>query len=218
MGSTGRKRGAARKRVELFTHLARVLRAPSESERMIKSVASLLAVEIGQYCIVDFIDRSSVLRRIEIEHADPSRRARLRVICEDTMFSPTGRIVRLLAKGGSEIVPKVEGARTRALSDVILLRDEDVRSYMGTTISIAGAVMGVITLVVTQGTRRYGREDLGTLESAAEWIGLGLENAIRREREGSASIAPPRYSGVPPRHSMPVAGTSRDSIVVKTRA
>jgi GAF domain-containing protein len=205
MRSAGRKRGSASKRVEVLAKLAPLLRAPVEGERMLRSVATLLAAEIGQYCIIDGLDRNSELRRLEIEHADASRRARLRVLCEDAVFSPTGRVVRMLAKGTSEIVSSVEGgARARALSDLSLLRDETVKSYMASTVSMGGAAIAVITLVVTQGTRQYGADELAMLEAAAEWIGLGLENALRRE----TLIGSGTRSGIPPRPSEPPASRS----------
>jgi GAF domain-containing protein len=200
----GRKRGSASKRVELLAKLAPLLRAPVDVERMLRSIASLLAAEIGQYCVIDCIDRNGELRRVEIEHADASRRARLRVVCEDAAFPPTGRVVRMLAKGTSELVSKVEGARARALSDLALLRDESVKSYMAATVSCGGAPLAVVTLVVTQGTRRYGADELGMLEASAEWIGLGLENALRRE----TLTASRTRSGIPPRGSEPPASRS----------
>src|SRR5688572_4238795 len=114
MASGRAKRGAATKRLDLLAKLRPLVRAAVEPERMIRSVTSLLAVEIGQYCIADVIDRRGGLRRLEIEHADPSRRARLRVACEDALFEPTGRVARLSANGGHEHVPRVsDAARAR---------------------------------------------------------------------------------------------------------
>lgn len=202
MRVSGRKRGSASKKIELLTKLSPLLRSAIDPERMLRSVASLLAVEIGQYCIVDFMDRSQQLRRIDIVHADQSRNARLRVLCEDTRFAAGGRLVRLLAKGGSEIASKVDGARARAVSDIVLLAGESPRSYMATTVNVGGVPIAVLTMVVTNGTRRYGTDELVMLETAAQWIGLGVENAQRRERE---SIVPPRYSGYPSRATEPPA-------------
>lgn len=167
---------------------------------MIRSVTSLLAVEIGQYCIADVVDRRGGLSRLEIEHADPSRRARLRVACEDAVFEPNGRVGKLVANGGHEYVPRVsDAARARSFGDIQLLDGEKTRSYMAATIHSNGSVVGVLTLVVAHGTRRYDEADLAFLVAVADWLGLGLENASRREplpagrsNAGRASV-PPRF-------------------------
>lgn len=178
------KRGAATRRLDLLAKLQPLLRAPADEERMLRSVASLLAIEIGQYCIADMVDRQGALRRVTIEHADPSRRPRLRVACEDATFEPGGRVARLVASGGSDLVARVtEGARARALTDIRLLEGDRVRSYVAATVPVDGGITAVLTLVVTNGTRRYDDTDRRFLETVAEWTGLGLENAIRREAQ-----------------------------------
>jgi GAF domain-containing protein len=159
---------------------------------MLRAVASLLAVELGQYCIADIVDRHGSVRRVEIGHADASRRAALRVSCEDADPGTSGRIDRLLGSASSEIMPRVtESARNKNLADLVTLPAEVIRSYMAASISVAGSPMAVLSLVVVSGTRRYDEEDLAFLVAVADWIGLGLENALRRELE-------PRASGLPP--------------------
>src|SRR5688572_17643707 len=122
MSSSRAKRGAASRRLDLLAKLRPLLRANVDAERMLRSVASLLAVEIGQYCILDGVDRAGVLRRLEIEHADPSRRSRLRVACEDAKLENGSRVARLLTSGGSEMIVRVSGpVRARSLGDIDLL-------------------------------------------------------------------------------------------------
>lgn len=193
-----KKRGRAAKRLELLGRLRPILRSAVEPERMLRTAASLLAIEIGQYCIADIVDRHGAVRRIEIGHADPSRRAALRVSCEDADPGSSGRIDRLLGPIGSELIPRVtEAARNRALHDLVMLPGEIVRSYMAASITVADSPLAVLSLVTVTGTRRYDEDDLAFLVSVADWIGLGLENAQRRE-------APPRASGFPPawRHDL----------------
>lgn len=175
---------------------------------MIRSVTSLLAVEIGQYCIADVVDRRGGLRRLEIEHADPSRRARLRVACEDAVLEPNGRVGRLAANGGHECVGRVsDAARARSFGDIQLLDGEKTRSYMAAAVQTNGTVVAVLTLVVAHGTRRYDEADLAFLVAVADWLGLGLENASRRE--GHASRAPAARASVPPRFAEEVSTAVR---------
>ena len=178
--------------MDLLTRLRQLLRAPVEPERMLRSVASLLAVEIGQYCIADVMDRTGTVRRLGIEHADPSLRARLLVACEDAELAPEGRVARLFRAGGAELVARVsEATAARQLGDIRLLKDERVRSYMAASVVVSGAPWAVLTLAATHGTRRYDEGELSFLEGVAEWVGLGIENALRREAQPRASVAPP---------------------------
>ncbi len=187
-----RPRGLIAQRLDLLERLQPLLRAPVEPERMLRSVARLLAADSRQYCIVDFIGREGVLSRLEIAHADASLRARLRVVCDGTLLLPNGRVPRLLGRGDSEVVPDVGDAlRARALADIVLDTDDPVRSYMATTVAADGEPVAVVTLVTTRGGKRYSADDLATLESIVGWVGLGLENAIRRELQPRTSVVPP---------------------------
>lgn len=184
---------------------------------MIRSVTSLLAVEIGQYCIADVVDRRGGLKRLEIEHADPSRRARLRVACEDAVFEANGRVAKLVASGGHECVGRVsDAARARSFGDVQLLDGEKTRSYMAAAVQANGSVVAVLTLVVAHGTRRYDDADLAFLVSVADWLGLGLENATRRE-SGHATRTAPRRSSVPPRFAEEVSTAVRRNPLASAR-
>ena len=208
MPSSRAKRGAATKRLDLLAKLRPLVRASVEPERMIRSVTSLLAVEIGQYCIADVVDRRGGLTRLEIEHADPSRRARLRVACEDAVFEPNGRVAKLVAHGGHECVPRVsDAARARSFGDIQLLDGEKTRSYMAATVQANGSVVAVLTLVVAHGTRRYDDADLAFLVAVADWLGLGLENASRRD--STYTNRTPAKASVPPRFAEEVSTAVR---------
>lgn len=162
---------------------------------MLRGVAQVLAEEVGHYCLVDVVDRRGALRRLEISHPDASRQARLRVLSDDARFPSEGRVHRLFEKPITELTPRVsEGVRNGRLADIELLRDEHVKSYMAATVIVNGAPMAVITLVATHGTRRYDEDERAFLEEVADWTGLGLENALRREAQPRTSLAPTAFS------------------------
>lgn len=160
---------------------------------MLRSVAGLLA-QYGDYCIADVIDDHGVLRRIEIAHADPSRRHRLRVLAEDTKLAPQGRVALLLARGRGELTARVtRAALTGALADVTLLADEKPSSYIATVVTVSGGPIAVLTTLATHPARRFDADDLAFLDAIGEWSGLGLENALRRQLQPRTSVAPPAH-------------------------
>ncbi len=193
------------KHLETLARLRRLLRQPVDPERMLKGVAGLLAVEIGQYAIVDVVDRRGSVRRLDIQHADASRHARLRVACDDAAFPAGGRVARLLERGGTEMAARVtESARSGKLADVALLQGDAVKSYMAAAVVVNGTPMAVLTVVATHGTRRYDDQELALLDQIADWTGLGVENALRREAQPRTSVAPPADDDAPAsRHRVP---------------
>ena len=206
MKSGQMKRGVATRRLIVLEELRVILHGDLTAERMLRAVAVHLA-NGGDYCIADMIDRDGTrtLRRIEIAHADPSRRERLRVAADETRFEQEGRVASLLGTGGAEVVSRVTRAGAARAADIVLLQGETFGSYMAVSIKVSGAPMAVLTMVACQASRQFEADELGFLKVVGEWTGLGLENALRREREPRASrgsVAPSsgidRFAAVEP--------------------
>jgi GAF domain-containing protein len=196
------KRGVAARRLLVVSKLRGLLRSDVTAERMLRSVASLLARELGDYCIADVLGKRGVIERVVIEHADPSLRTQLQVAAEVTVHAPQGRVGRLLARGGSERIARLtETSRTRALADVDLPRGTTLRSYMAATVSVGGTPLGVLSLISTTKGRQFSEDEHAFLCALADWSGLGLENALRRELQPRNSMAPRTTIG-PPRLSL----------------
>jgi GAF domain-containing protein len=190
MKSVRMKRGVAARRLIALEELRVILSTDLPAERMLRAVAAHLASG-GDYCMADVIDRDGTLRRLEIAHADASRRERLRVAADDTRLDPQGRVAALLRSGGAEVVPRITRATSARASDIALLQGDTFGSYMAASISVSGAPMAVLTVVASQAGRQFDADDLAFLRVIAEWTGLGLENALRRGRQQRTSVAPP---------------------------
>lgn len=160
---------------------------------MLRSIAGLLA-QYADYCIADVIDDRGILRRLEIAHADPSRRHRLRVLADDTKLAPHGRVALLLARGRGDLMGRVtRAALTTTLADVTLLPEEKPSSCMATVVSVSGGPIAVLTTLATHPARRFDADDLAFVDAVGDWSGLGLENALRRQLQPRASVAPPAH-------------------------
>ena len=207
------KRGVAARRLVVLEELRVILNAELTADRMLRAVAVHLASG-GDYCIADMIDRTGTLRRLEIAHADPSRRERLRVAADTTRFETDGRVPALLlaapgAPGGAEVVPRITRASAAKASDIVLLQGETFGSYMAVSIAVSGAPTAALTMVACQAGRQFDADELGFLRVVGEWTGLGLENALRRELQPQASLAPRASGTTPP----PASGIERFAAV-----
>jgi hypothetical protein len=185
------RRGTAAQQILLLERLRPLLRAPSDPENMLRSVARLLASEIGEYAIADVVDPAHGYKRIEIAHADASLRARLRVASADANIKAAPRIARVCRAGAGELVARVTPTSRARVTDLVLPDGADVRSYVSGLVSVFGAPWAVLSLVATNGALRYGESDLSFLGGVADWCGVGLENALRRELEGGMDRASP---------------------------
>lgn len=190
MKSGRMKRGVAARRLVVLEELRFILGTDVNPKRMVRAVAAHLAIG-GDYCIADMIEPGGSLRRLEIAHADPSRRERLRVAADETHLAPRGRVATLLASGGAEVVPRLTRAAAARASDIVLLQGETFGSYMSASIVVSGAPMVLLTVVACQNGRQFDADELGFLKVIGEWTGLGLENALRRELHPHASVPPP---------------------------
>lgn len=191
------KRGALARRFEILAHLRVLLRAEVTPERMLRSVAAMLA-QYFDFCVADIVDAQGDLRRIAIAHADPSRREQLRVLANETLHPPQGRVATLVAEGGTEHIARVTAAaRARSLPDLAHL-DERIASEMAVAISVGGAPMAVLTILSTSRGRAIDANDVHFMKCVAEWTALGLENAVRRHLQPRTSVAPPPPSYAPP--------------------
>ncbi len=190
MKSGRMKRGVAARRLVVLEELRFILGTDLSPKRMVRAVAAHLAIG-GDYCIADMIEPGGSLRRLEIAHADPSRRERLRVTADETHLARGGRVATLLASGGAEVVPRLTRAAAARASDIVLLQGETFGSYMSASIMVSGAPMVLLTVVACQNGRQFDADELGFLKVVGEWTGLGLENALRRELHPHASVPPP---------------------------
>lgn len=189
------KRGEAAKRLDVLSRLRGLLRSRDAPDRTLRAVGGLLALELGEYCFVDVVDKNGVLQRLAIEHPDASRVVKLEVAAASMVLSPVGRAARLLGQGAGELSSRVtEAYRERALADITLLKGEAPRSYMASVVIVNDEPVAVLTLVSTHPVRRYREDERAFVDAVAEWTGLALEGPLRKEREPRATLPPP--SGV----------------------
>lgn len=196
------KRGMAARRLDALEQLRSALLAETTPEELLRASARVLAGAFGDYCIADMIDRRGSASRLTIAHPDESRLVKLDVAVElaRRAMAVNVRVERLLAVGTGELVSKVSANyRARSLADLTLLAGADVQSYMATVVCTSGSPIAVLTMARTHALKGYRDDDRAFLDGVAEWTGLAMENALRRERQPRASGSPPALSSRPPK-------------------
>jgi GAF domain-containing protein len=68
---------------------------------------------------------------------------------------------------------------------------------MATAVTVSGGPLAVLTIVSTRKARHFDAQDVAFLAVIADWTGLGLENALRRQLQPRASILPPAAADAP---------------------
>lgn len=152
-------------------------------EETLRSVARLTVPRLSDWCAVDMVEPDGSLRRLAVEHVDPSK---VRLAYELQERYPPGENAshgphQVLTRGQTEFVPLITDdfvlrlARSEEHGE--LLRQLQLRSYICTPIRVGDDVAGALTLVNAESERTFTRRDVELAEALALRAGHAIENA-----------------------------------------
>ncbi|HEY0083160.1 MAG TPA: ATP-binding protein, partial [Pyrinomonadaceae bacterium] len=160
------------------------------------TVARLAVPQFADWCAVDMVDEEGTLRRLVVAHIDPAKIEWAHEIYERYPPDPADPhgLYHVLRTGESEFYPDipddllVAGARDEKHLEII--REIGFRSVMLVPLKVRERVLGVITFVNTETSRRHTPEDLLLAQDLARRAALAVENARlyraeRRTREAA---------------------------------
>jgi signal transduction histidine kinase len=194
-GAAGASQGAAnrgRPKVERrgpeprAVFLAEISRTLSESldyEQTLSRVARLAMPELGAWCIVDILDETGGIRRLEVIHPDPLLQAIAR---EFEMGYPPEHgdafgAPRMMHTQQPELVAEVSDEMlVRAARDqrhLEILRALRMGSYMVVPLRARGRLLGALTFVSADDEQRYTPRDLLFAEDLASRAAIAMDNA-----------------------------------------
>ena len=160
------------------SHLAASLDYDTTLERM-----SWLAVPaLADWCFVDMLDDDGEIRRVEVAHADPSRASD----AEQLRGYPPDRraeegIARVLRTGVPELIREMSDSRlpavTRDAQHQAIVQSLGVTSVIRVPLLARGRTLGVISLLSTDPSRRYGAADLALAEELGRRCAVAVDNA-----------------------------------------
>lgn len=176
---TERKR--AEERLQLIADAGRVLGASLASDATLKELTGLVVPRMADYCVVDLVD-DGILRRVAASHRDPGKECALMHAGSPGPIGSRDRgIYKVARTGEADLVPVVDDdwlrATTRDEAHLAIARAQAPRSAVAVPITGRGKVLGVLTLVITQGSRQYDASDLAAARAVADRAGLAIENA-----------------------------------------
>ena len=187
-----------RKRVDdehrFLAEASAILGSSLDSETTLASLARRAVPELGDWCVIDVVDRQGTPVRVATAAAD---RADDEVLGRypPNPNSPHG-VYKVLRTGTSELVPEVsEEMVDRVAWDAEhaqILRNF-VQSYLCVPLRAGNRVLGAMVLVRTTPTPPYGERDLALAEEVARRAGLAVENARLYAEMRDASAQKSRF-------------------------
>jgi len=151
-------------------------------ESTLQRVAWLAVPFFADWCAVDMLDSSGQLRRLAVAHIDPSKVELAHQLYHEYPPDPAAPrgIWAMLRGGHSEWIERISekdllaDVRDPRLAD--LLRQLELRSYIGVPLIVRGKPVGVMTFIAAESGRTYRHSDLALAEDLARRAAITIEN------------------------------------------
>ncbi|HEX6490893.1 MAG TPA: ATP-binding protein [Gaiellaceae bacterium] len=186
----------ARARVTFLAEAGRLLGSSLDYKTTLSGVARLAVPRLADWCAVDMLGPSGEIERLTVAHTDPSKVELARELTERLPIEPEAGygVPQVLRTGRSELRPEIPEEllleATRADEAALeIVRALGLSSSMCVPLIARGRVLGAITFV-SEGTRRFGQEDLHEAEELARRAAIAVDNTrLFHEAERRADAA-----------------------------
>jgi signal transduction histidine kinase/CheY-like chemotaxis protein len=175
-------------RLRIAAAVSRTLSTSLDYETTLANVARSLVPDVADFCTVDLLRDDGLLEQVAVAHEDREKIDQARAFRRAFPPDPKQRrgIYGVLASGRSELYAHVTqemiSASSRNDEHHAALRDAGLSSIMLVPLKSSEKTFGVLTLVSTSPSRRYGPADLGLLEDLASRASLAVDNARLHDR------------------------------------
>ena len=186
-------RERAKDALRLTAEAGALLAASLDTSTTLQHLTRLLVPAFADFCIVDLAQDGAV-SRVAVSHSDPTKAETVASVRRATPNAETPRGVNyVLRTGEPELVPEVTDEWLRAATNspehFAAARATSLRSALMVPLVASGRRIGVLTLGVTDGARRYDAADLVLARALADRAALAIENARLYEAAVQASRA-----------------------------
>ena len=162
----------------------------------LKNVAALAASELADWCSVHIVEADGSIGEVALAHRDPAKLTFARELRERYPPDPeaTSGVPAVIRRAEPELVPEIsDELLRRVVRDELhydLIGELGLSSYVCVPLLGRDGVLGAITLVASDGGRRFGADDLRLAEELARRAAMAIENArLYRETEERAQAA-----------------------------
>jgi PAS domain S-box-containing protein len=198
---TARRQGEAERTQREAAHrflaeASALLSTSLEVTTQLEHLARLLVPTLGDWCSIDLLRDDGYIHRVAVVHADPAKAALAEQLCQQYPLLATEAphtLARVLRTGQSWFDPVASPARLRPEARNVahweLIQALGFVAEIVVPLLARGKVLGTITCVLGEGTRRYRAADLALAEDLAHRAALALDNAHLYQEARAAQAA-----------------------------
>jgi PAS domain S-box-containing protein len=168
---------------EFLSESGKALSASLDYEQTLRNVAALAVPYFADWCSIDVVDESGVLRRLALAHVDPAKVDLAERFIDrfpesaDSDYS----VARVLATGQpvmmSVLPDELLAARVKDVQHLAAIRELHVTSFMRVPLRAHDQTLGVLTFVSAESGRHYRAPDLRLAQEVAARAGIAVDNA-----------------------------------------
>ena len=168
-------------RLAFLASATAVLEETLDRREALQRLADHVVPELADWCAIHLLDEDGGIESVAVAHPDPAMVAMARELEARRPVDPRAEtgVPRVLRTGEPELAPRIDESLLRAAQadeeTIRSIRELGLHSAMLVPLPVRGRTIGVLTLVMAEGTRRYDREDLAFASELAARVGLALD-------------------------------------------
>jgi len=191
-------RSEMEKNVRYLSFLSKASAVMSESldiDTMIKSVASFVAANLADMCMIDLVnEQGDGIQRLAVIYRDPNKQGKAEEFRGKFSWDDSqNRSLAVLHSGKSELYTEMNDEFIKRVvgreEQFRMIKDLGMQSGMAVPIKFYKKIIGSMTLFSAEPGHRYDEFDLSVIEDLAKRISFSIENARLYAKAQTASRA-----------------------------
>jgi signal transduction histidine kinase len=193
------KNTTARTRAEeasaYLTKTTELLASSTDYETTLREVAKVIVPHFADWCGISILDEHDVPQQLAVAHVDPAKVEWAHQLNRRYPPDPNAAtgVPHVIRTGKPELYPEIPDellvAGAKDEEHLRIIRELGFKSAMVVPLATTQRVLGAITVVAAEGSRRYTEDDLNFLTELARRAALAVENSLLHKAEQDARRA-----------------------------